>query len=136
MITIPNIAKEFTYFAVRSSGKGGQHVNKTATKVEVYFSIADSALLSDEQKQLLLEGLQHRIHADGQLRITCQQARSQAENKRLATQKMVLLITKALTPKKHRTATKKPKAANEKRLDEKRRQSARKSTRRSANGEE
>lgn len=136
MIAFPDISKEFVYYAVRSSGKGGQHVNKTSTKVEVYFSIADSVLLDAEQKEMLLAALQHLIHADGNLRVTCQQARSQAENKQIATKKMLALITKALTPKKKRVATKKSKAANEKRLNEKRKQAARKSARNSSIAEE
>ena len=136
MFSLPDIAKEFTYYAVRSSGKGGQNVNKTATKVEVYFAIADSILLNDDQKTILLSVLKDIIHADGNLRITCEEARSQAENKKKATQKMIALITKALTPKKKRVPTKKTKAANEKRLEEKRKQAVRKSTRRSSTSEE
>lgn len=136
MISIPDITKECTYYAVRSRGKGGQHVNKTATKVEVYFSISESTLLNDEQKAILHDALAHLINADGYIRLTCEEARSQAENKQLVNKKLLALIRKALTPKKSRIPTKKTKAANEVRLSEKHKRAERKTNRRDVTADE
>ncbi|HNA58494.1 MAG TPA: alternative ribosome rescue aminoacyl-tRNA hydrolase ArfB [Chitinophagales bacterium] len=130
-----DIISECTFKAVRSSGKGGQHVNKTSTKVELYFSIADSALFQDEEKAILLTKLGHLIASDGYLRLTCEEARSQRENKILVIEKFIKLIDKALIPPKKRVKTKKPKAAVEKRLTEKKHRSQIKTGRRN-NSEE
>lgn len=119
MTQIPDISKECTYYAVRSRGKGGQHVNKNATKVELYFSIDESKVLTDEQKAILKNEIGQLINADGFIRITSEEARTQSENKDIVNEKMHALLTKALTPKKRRVPTKKPRSANEKRLTEK-----------------
>lgn len=119
MIRIPDVTKDCTYYAVRSRGKGGQHVNKTATKVELYFSIDESTVLTDEQKAILHNEIGHLVNADGFIRITSEEARTQRENKEIVNEKLIALLTKALTPVKRRVPTRKPKAANEKRLVEK-----------------
>ncbi len=67
MIAVPDLFSECTFHAVRSSGKGGQHVNKTATKVELYFSIDDSVILSDEQKAIIKNAIGQMINADGNI---------------------------------------------------------------------
>lgn len=119
MTLIPDISKECTYYAVRSRGKGGQHVNKNATKVELYFSVDESKILTDEQKAILKNEIGHMINADGFIRITSEEARTQLENKDIVNEKMTALLKKALTPKKRRVPTRKPRSADEKRLTEK-----------------
>jgi len=129
MAKVPDLSNEITYYAVRSRGKGGQHVNKTATKVELYFSIEASHLLSDETKAILKNALGHLIHADGNIRMTSEEARTQRQNKEIVTEKFYLLLNKALTPKKRRVPTKKPRSADQTRLTEKHQHSEKKAGR-------
>ena len=105
--------------ATTSGGKGGQHVNKVATRVELFFDINNSLLLTDEQKALLNAKLSNRISNEGVLRITCSEKRSQIENKQLVKSKFVALIVKAFSPKKKRTRTFSTKASIEDRLRKK-----------------
>jgi ribosome-associated protein len=118
-----NFTAEFTFSAVRSSGAGGQNVNKVNTKVELRFHIANSALLTDEEKVLLHQKLINHITSDGFLVIRSQKERSQLMNKELTIEKFYLLIRKALTPRKKRKTTKPSKASKEKRLEIKRQKS-------------
>jgi ribosome-associated protein len=124
-----NFIAEFTFSAVRSSGAGGQNVNKVNTKVELRFHIANSALLTDEEKVLLHQKLINHITSDGFLVIRSQKERSQLMNKDLTIEKFYLLIRKALTPRKKRKTTKPSKASKEKRLEIKRQKSEIKSLR-------
>lgn len=132
MIAVPELYSECIFHAVRSSGKGGQHVNKTATKVELYFSIDDSVILSAEQKAIIKNAIGHMINADGNIRLTSEEARTQKQNKEIVYTKFIALIRKALTPVKRRVPTKKTVAANQKRLTEKSKQAEKKSARRKA----
>jgi ribosome-associated protein len=96
------IAQEVQYRTSRSSGSGGQHVNKVETKVELVFNINTSKGISEEEKQTLNANLAQRINQDGVLRIIAQDTRSQLKNKEVVWRKFVKLLDHALTPKKVR----------------------------------
>jgi ribosome-associated protein len=121
---------ELHFSASRSSGPGGQHVNKVSTKMELRFHVASSALLSDAEKELILEKLANRINAAGELVLVSQTERSQLQNKEKVTEKFYILITRALTPRKTRKPTKPSKASREERLETKRQQAEKKERRR------
>ncbi|HNW50549.1 MAG TPA: alternative ribosome rescue aminoacyl-tRNA hydrolase ArfB [Prolixibacteraceae bacterium] len=111
---------EFNFAASRSSGPGGQNVNKVNSKVELRFLIDTSILLSDNEKEIIKTKLKNKINSEGELIITVQTDRSQLKNKEKAIEKFYEILTKALTPRKTRKATLPTKASVEKRLDEKR----------------
>ncbi len=117
---------ELNFTASRSGGPGGQHANKVSTKVEVRFSILLSESLTPEQKEALLEKLKTKINAEGELIVTSQATRSQADNKEKAVEKCLALIRKALIPPKKRKPTKPSAAAKTKRLEEKKKHSEKK----------
>lgn len=121
-LTIPDLEPEIHFKTSRSGGKGGQHVNKVSTKVELNFCISESQLLTAEQKERLLEKLSGRLTKDGMLQIVSQTERSQPGNKRIALQKLYALLTEMLVVQKKRKATKIPKSVKEKRLIMKKRQ--------------
>jgi ribosome-associated protein len=110
------LLKEVYFKTARSGGKGGQNVNKVETKVELYFNITNSSLLSDEQKQLLFQRHAHKISLDGVLKLIAQKARTQLENKQNVQLKFVQLIIECFTPQKLRTATKVPQKSKAQRL--------------------
>jgi len=117
---IPDLDSEFVFQTSRSSGPGGQNVNKVNSRVELRFDIPSSALLTDERKQLLLKKLASKVSSEGILIVVSQETRSQLENKELAVQKFYKLIRSALKPVKKRKATRPTKASEEKRLQKKR----------------
>ncbi|MCD4790284.1 MAG: aminoacyl-tRNA hydrolase [Bacteroidales bacterium] len=104
----------------RSSGPGGQHVNKVSTKVELRFHIPNSGLLNDEEKDILLIKLKNKINSEGELIIVSQDERSQLKNKEKVIEKFYELLQKALIPPKKRKPTKPTQASKEKRLEKKR----------------
>ena len=132
---IPDLSSECIYKAVRSSGKGGQNVNKVSSKVELYFTLQNSVLLNAVQKETIHKKLGNRINEEGILRIVCEEDRSQLRNKKNATEKLHALIEKALQPVKKRVPTKTPKEAKRKRLVSKRMQSLKKELRKKPEGE-
>jgi len=121
---------ELVLNSVRSSGPGGQNVNKVNSKVELRFDVLNSSILSAQQRMILLDKLRAKISDDGILIITCQVSRSQLENKELVLSKFYVLINKSLKPQKLRTKTKPTKASKEKRLQQKRENSEKKERRR------
>src|SRR5947209_17709410 len=91
-----DLQKEISYKTSRSGGKGGQNVNKVASKVELLFSINNSLLFNDEEKELLNEKLQARFNKDGFVQVICDEERSQYLNKEKAQERLILLLTRAL----------------------------------------
>lgn len=124
-----NFYPEFRFQTSRSSGPGGQHVNKTESRVELFFNIEASTLLAEEEKERLQRKLKKRINADGELIITSESSRSQIRNKEDCIKKFYELIEKALTVEKKRIATRPSLAARKKRLETKRLQSEKKQLR-------
>ena len=127
----PNIdlSSELFFKNVRSSGKGGQHVNKVSTKVELNFDVQNSQLLSPAQKQLLLSRLQNRISKEGVLRLAAQDERSAVRNQKIVIERFEELIAAALTIRKKRKIRKPSKAYHARRLENKKLHSEKKQSR-------
>lgn len=121
---------ELHFSASRSSGPGGQNVNKVSTKMELRFHVASSAILSKEEKELIAEKLAARINVAGELVLVSQSERSQLQNKEKVTEKFYMLVARALTPRKKRKPTKPSGASKEERLEAKRQLSEKKERRR------
>jgi ribosome-associated protein len=121
---------DLTYQFARSGGKGGQNVNKVATKAELRFSVRDSGLLTEDERTLLLDKLASKLTSEGELVLTHQTERTQLANKDKVTQKFVRLIEKAFEQPKPRRATRPSKAAVEERRADKRQRSTVKANRR------
>ncbi|MDI9310908.1 MAG: alternative ribosome rescue aminoacyl-tRNA hydrolase ArfB [Limnohabitans sp.] len=113
------IIKELKFKAVRSSGAGGQNVNKVSSKVILSFDLLNSKGFSEEEMSLLSSKLATKINLEGILQISCEEDRSQLKNKATAIEKLFELLEKSLAKPKQRKATKTPKSAVEKRLKEK-----------------
>ncbi len=123
------LKSELTYKAVRSSGSGGQHVNKVASKVVLYFNLEASSQFSDEEKERLKQYLENRLNKEGILILDSSESRSQFRNKAIVTQKFLDLIAEGLKEEKERKPTKVPKAVKRKRLDAKRKNAEKKANR-------
>lgn len=118
-MNIEALISELTFKAVRSSGPGGQNVNKVASKIEMYFDLPNSFVLSEDQKQILLQKLQNRLTKEGILILQCDESRSQHKNKSLVIDRFISLIETSLKQPKKRKPTKIPKAVIKKRLKSK-----------------
>jgi len=112
---------ELEYRASRSSGPGGQHVNTASTRIELLWKLDESLVLSDEQRARLRTRLAARLDSTGALRVVASARRSQQQNKQAADERLAALVRHALHVPKRRRPTKRPKAANERRLLEKKR---------------
>lgn len=123
------LLKELTFKAMRSSGPGGQHVNKTSSKVEVSFNIEASQALSDQEKQRLQQKLQNKISSEGILSLQSSESRSQHRNKAIVIGRLINLLKYSLKPVKKRKKTKTPKKAIEKRLKAKKNTALKKANR-------
>lgn len=123
------IIKELNFKATRSSGAGGQHVNKVSSKIEIYFDVANSAEFSEEEKSLLLKNLATRLTKENILILTCDESRSQHKNKELAIKRFLELIKQGLVIPKKRKPTKPSNAAIRKKAENKRKQAFKKALR-------
>ncbi len=112
-----DFSSEFEFRTSRSSGSGGQNVNKVSTRVELIFYVMDSHVLSADEKNLLLERLAGRIRKDGALHLVSQEERSQLGNKRKVIERFLALLEKALKPVKKRKPTAISESEKERRLE-------------------
>ena len=126
-LSIPE--KELTFISSRSSGPGGQHVNKVSTRITLQFNVALSPSLSEVQRQQISQKLKTRINRNGLLQISSQASRSQFANKEAVTLRFIDLLKHALEKKPIRKKTKIPKAVKLRRLDQKKHQSNKKKMR-------
>lgn len=120
---------ELNFKAVRSSGAGGQHVNKTSSKIELTFNLNDSNVFDDDQKALLSSKLASRLTKDNLLIIQCDESRSQHKNKEIVVERFLEIIHQALIVPKKRKKTKIPKAVKLKRLETKKQTAEKKANR-------
>ncbi|MAO43911.1 MULTISPECIES: alternative ribosome rescue aminoacyl-tRNA hydrolase ArfB [Leeuwenhoekiella] len=121
--------QECDFKAVRSSGPGGQHVNKTSTKVMLHWSLKDSNVFSEDQKQRLYKRLQNKLTTDDQLVLSYDQSRSQHKNKDEVFKNLVRLLENGLLKPKRRKKTKPTLASKKRRLDSKKRNAEKKANR-------
>lgn len=117
------LLSELQLKAVRSSGAGGQNVNKVSSKVVLQFDLKNSAAVSEEERELLLSKLDNKLTKEQVLILNCDEDRSQLRNKEIVIKRFVLIIEGALKVQKQRKPTKIPRSVIEKRLKEKRSQS-------------
>jgi ribosome-associated protein len=113
------ITSELSYKAVRSSGAGGQNVNKVSSKVVLNFDLVHSYGLTDEEKELSQKKLKTKLTLEGVLILNCDEDRSQLKNKDIVTKRFFDILTKSLVIPKVRKPTKIPKSVIEKRLKDK-----------------
>jgi ribosome-associated protein len=121
---------ELVYQASRSGGPGGQHVNTSSTRVEVWWDVAGSPTLTPEQRAQLLERLGSRLDSNGRLRLVSSGSRSQLRNREDVTERLRAVVAGALAVRKKRKATKPSRAAKAARLEAKRRRASTKQRRR------
>jgi ribosome-associated protein len=129
MLEEADLLKEIKFRTSRSSGKGGQSVNKVSSKVELIFDINASQVFSEEEKLLILMKSGSFLKDDLCIHLICQDDRSQYMNKKTVIAKFLLLIAKCLKPKKKRISTKTPSGEKEKRLADKKMVSEKKQNR-------
>jgi ribosome-associated protein len=113
------IIQELQFKAVRCSGAGGQHVNKVASKIELFFDVTNSSAISDDEKTLILKNLKSKLTKDNVLILSCDESRSQHKNKELVIEKFLTLIVNSLKIPKKRKATKPTKSSIDKRIEKK-----------------
>jgi ribosome-associated protein len=110
----------------RSSGAGGQHVNKTSSRVEIFWNIPASRAVSEEQRARLLDKLSSRLTTEGSVRVVASDMRSQSRNRGLAEDRLAELVRRALMVPRKRKPTKPTRAAKEARLESKKKHSNKK----------
>jgi ribosome-associated protein len=133
-LTIPQ--SELEYRASRSGGPGGQHVNTSSTRIEVWWDVAKSPSLTAEQRAQLLERLHPRLDSNGRLRLVSSGSRSQLRNREDVTERFRSVVAAALAVRKKRKPTKPSRAAKAARLEAKRRRASTKQRRRAPIPEE
>jgi len=126
MLNLDALIKEVNFKAIKSSGSGGQHVNKVSSKIELSFDLKSSLVLNEAQKERLSVTLKNRLTKDLVLMLQCDESRSQHKNKTIVTKRFLSLLTEGLHVPKTRKPTKIPRAVIEKRLKNKNTQSIKK----------
>ena len=116
-VAIPE--SELVFEFIRSSGPGGQNVNKTSSKVRLRWNVDRSTVFTTEEKERIKTFLANRLNLEGEIVLASDETRSQTQNRERVTELLQLLVTEALTPEKERVPTKLPRAVKRKRLDEK-----------------
>lgn len=127
---------ELEYRASRSGGPGGQHVNTSSTRIEVWWDVAASPTLTDDQRDRLLMRLRPRLDSSGRLRLVSSGSRSQLRNREDVTERLQEVVAAALALRKKRKPTKPSRAAKAARLEAKRHRSATKQHRRAPSPED
>ena len=122
---------ELDYQASRSGGPGGQHVNTSSTRIELWWDVARSPSLTEEQRAQLLERLRSRLDSTGRLRLVSSASRSQLRNREDVTERLRSVVASALAVRKKRKPTRPSRAAKAARLDAKRRRALTKERRQS-----
>lgn len=117
-LTIPGA--ELSLSASRSSGPGGQHVNKTSSRIVLRWSVVDSAVLDEGRRARLMEKLAARLVGEGVLHVGCEEARSQIRNRQLARARLAAIVAEALRIPRPRKTTGPSRAARRRRLTDKR----------------
>ncbi|WP_338356386.1 alternative ribosome rescue aminoacyl-tRNA hydrolase ArfB [Yeosuana marina] len=133
MVSEDALISELSFKAIRSSGSGGQHVNKVSSKIELSFNLAESLVLSDLQKERLQNKLSSRLTNENVLILQCDESRSQHKNKELVIKRFLQVIKDGLKVPKKRIPTKISKSAIRKRLKSKSQLSEKKANRRKPN---
>ena len=123
-------ASELEITAMSGSGPGGQHVNRSATRIALQWNVHRTRALRDAQRDLVVARLASRLDSDGALRIVAGEYRSQLQNRRAAIERLVQLVSRALVVQKPRKATRPTRGSVERRLTEKRQRSETKRRRR------
>ncbi|MBQ0786716.1 MAG: aminoacyl-tRNA hydrolase [Oceanihabitans sp.] len=129
MFSEKQLISELNYKAIRSSGAGGQHVNKVSSKIELTFNLENSQVFNEEQKERLKSKLNTRLTKENVLIIQCGESRSQHKNKKLAIQRFLQIIREGLVVPKKRKPTRIPRAVKIRRLKSKRSNSEKKTNR-------
>ena len=124
-----NFDHELSYKTSRSSGSGGQNVNKVETSVTIMWKVEESVVFTDVEKERIFFKLKNRINAEGILQMTVSESRTQLQNKKIAAEKIQEMVNQALIIPKKRIATKPSKAKIEKRLESKKKISEKKENR-------
>lgn len=127
---IDTLKKELNFKGIRSSGAGGQHVNKVSSKIELTFDVQNSASLTEDEKILLYKTIANKLTKENVVILFCDESRSQHKNKELAIKRFLELITLGLKKPKVRKATKPSKASIRRKAESKMKASAKKSLRR------
>lgn len=127
---------ELEYRATRSGGPGGQHVNTSASRVEVVWDVAGSRALEEDQRAWLMARLRSRLDSEGKLRLVASDRRSQLQNKASATERLREVVARALVVPKQRRKSTVPRVEKARRLEAKRRRGEIKARRRPVKGDE
>jgi len=127
------LISELQFKAIRSSGAGGQHVNKVSSKVELMLAVNESKALTDAEKSLILKNLSNRITKYGVLILQCDETRSQHKNKELVIKRCLALVENAVIMPKLRKKLRPSRAAKLRRMQNKKRNAEKKANRKKSN---
>ncbi len=133
LVVTPNLSIPLAEIVIRatpSSGPGGQHVNRSATRIEAVWNVTASPVLTPAQRSRLQLRLASRLDGDGNLRVVASDRRSQLQNRSAALERLAGVVSRALAVPKARRATKPTRASKERRLDSKKRRGTTKRERR------